>query len=144
MRITNQNDWIEIEFRQYAKENEYMIQGLIDKDNCVEIDFNFHIENDGWGCVGDEFFYTQDIKALAEGFMKVLFGKRNLFTYSAGYPYKNSTPDPFYTFSLSRDNTQVVVTLRIHDRLSDYISVTENMELSKFERITDELKQAAK
>ena len=37
MRIENEKDWIEIEFKQYAKENEFVIQGLIDEENCVDL-----------------------------------------------------------------------------------------------------------
>lgn len=144
LKIENKKDWIEIEFLQYAKENEYMIQGLIDEKNCVEIVFNFNIENDGWGCVGDEFFYTKDIKEIAEGFIKVLLGICDSFNYSAGYPYECLTPPPFYTFDIKRKQENVTFVLTIHDRLSDYISVTEKMPISKFEHITNEFKIAAK
>ena len=144
MRIQNQKDWIDIEFARYAKDAECVIQGLFDVENCVEIDFNFNIENDGWGCVGYEYFYTKDIKALAEGFSRILFGICETFTYSAGYPYESLTPDPFYIFNIIRDENQISFSLKIHDRLCDYISVTETMELSKFENIVAEVKEASR
>ena len=144
MRIQNEKDWIEIEFKQYANENEFVIQGLIDEENCVEIDFDFNIENDGWGCVGDEFFYTKDIKAIATGFSKIVFGINQSFEYSGRYPYKSLTPDPFYKFNIVRNENDILFTLIIHDRLSDYITVTEIMGLSKFEEITSEFIDATK
>ena len=144
MRIENQKDWIEIEFKQYAKENEYMIQDLIDEENCVGIAFDFNIENVGWGCVGDEFFYTKDIKALAEGFLKVLFGASDSFAYSAGFPYECLIPTPFYKFDVNRKDERIIFILTIYDCLSDYVTVAEEMSLSKFEDITNEFKEAVK
>ena len=144
MRIENEKDWIDIEFKQYAKENEFVIQGLVDEENCVEIDFDFNIENDGWGCVGDEFFYTKDIKAIATGFSRIVYGINQCFEYSGHYPYKSLIPDPFYKFNIVQNEKMIVFSLTIHDRLSDYITVTETMELSKFEQITNEFIEAAK
>ena len=144
MRIQNEKDWIDIAFRQYANENEFVVQGLIDEENCVEIFLDYNIENIGWGCVGDEFFYTKDIKAIATGFSRIVFGVNLYFEYSGCYPYKSLTPDPFYKFRIVRNENDIVFTLIIHDRISDYITVTETMELSKFEEITNEFKDASK
>lgn len=142
MRIANQENWIDIEFERYAKDNIEMLDGLIDKDNCVEIGFDFDIKNHGWGCVGYEYFYTKDIKELAIGFSKILIGNVKRFAYSGAYPYVSLTPDPFYTFIITRKDKKIVFSLKIHDRLADYITVTEIMELSKFEKITNELMEA--
>ena len=144
MRIQNEKDWITIEFSQYANENEFVIQGLIDEENCVEIIFDYNIENIGWGCVGDEFFYTKDIKEIATGFSRIVGGANLYFEYSGCRPYKSLTPDPFYKFRIVRNENIIVFTLIIHDGVSDYITVTETMELSKFEEITNEFKDAAK
>ncbi len=144
MRIENQKEWIEIVFLQYAKENKFMTQGLIDEDNCVEILISFDLGDEGWGCAGDEFFYTRDIKALAEGFSRVFFGACNSFTYSAGYPYRGPSSEPFYTFYLNREHDQILVSLTIHDCLSEYITVTETMGLSRLESIVRELKITAR
>lgn len=143
MRIANQKHWIKIEFLHFAKDSCHVAPPLIDEDNCVEIGFSYNIDDD-WGCVGDEFFFTKDIKALADGFSGVLLGECDSFTHSGGYPYKSLTPDPFYTFCLDRDGDRIVVSLKIHDRLIDYISVTESMDVSRFEHIVNELKAAAK
>ena len=143
MRIQNEKDWIEIEFRQYANKNEFVIEGLIDEKNCVEIDFNFNIGRD-WGCVSDEYFYTKDIKAIATGFSKIVLDENRSFKYSGCYPYKSLTPDPFYTFDIIRNENSICFTLIIHDRLSDYITVKEKMNIAKFEQIAREFIEVAK
>ena len=105
MKVKNGNNWINIEFIQYATEQGPAIQSLIDEDNCIEIYFNYNIENDGWGSVCYEFFNTKDIKAIATGFSKILFDTRDSFEYSGYFPYENTIPSPFYTFNILRTMT---------------------------------------
>lgn len=73
MRFENSQGWIEIEFENYAEDSVFWRSGLFDERNSVELGFNFSLKENGWGCVGEEYFLTTDIKELATGTAKVLF-----------------------------------------------------------------------
>ena len=77
MRLENEQGWIEIEFEDFAENATCRRNDLFDERNSVEIGINFSIEGIGWGCVGDEYFQTTDIKSLATGTAEVLFSKTN-------------------------------------------------------------------
>ena len=49
-------------------------------DDAVEFSFR-HDDETGWGCGSYEFVYVSDIKNMAKGIKRVLFGKRNEFSY---------------------------------------------------------------
>ena len=142
MKIENNKDHINITFLCYAKDSLDCPSNLVDKENCVEIYYNFN-DWDGWGSVTGEYFLTRDIKALAEGFSKILYGTEASLKHVGPFPFKGVT-DPFYTFQVNRQEDEVTVSLEIHDSLCDYVTVTETMDLSKFEEITKEFKEAAR
>lgn len=144
MRIENNNNWIEIEFICYVIESVCHVADIFDESNSVEIDFNFDVEDVGWGCVGDEYFHTKDIKALSEGFLKILYNETSEFVYSGDYTYKQLSNNPFYIFSLKRINEEINFELKIHDRLDDYITVLEVMSVARFKEIVDEFLVASK
>ena len=144
MKIENSPSWIEIEFICYAEDDIIRSSNLFEEKNCVKIDFNFNVADVGWGFVWDEYFTTADIYALSNGFQKVLSNTLVDFSYSGNYPYESLTPNPFYTFFIKRRNDNVEFKLKIHDRLEDYISVTQVMSVSCFEKIADEFLEAAK
>ena len=142
MRIENNKDHIYIEFMCYAKDSLNCPSNLIDKKNSVEIYYNFN-DDDGWGSVGGEYFFTKDIKAFSEGFSKILYGSEESFKHTAPFPFKGVTT-PFATFSVNREGDEVIVSLEMYDGLCEYITVTEKMDLLKFEKITEEFQEAAK
>lgn len=127
----------------YGTENEYAYPDLPDTGSLVAIVFAFQIDSIGCGCIGEEYFSRYDVKALAEGFSKVLFGNCDSFSYSGEDPFGYLTPDPFFTFQLERRESVLILSLQIHDRV-DYISVTETMDYPRFESIVQELKSVAR
>lgn len=141
MILKNKNDQVEIKFLHYAKDGAYS-DNLKDVDNCVEIVLAFDAEEWEWGVVTDEYFFTSDIKALAENFDNIYNGFCNQFNYSADFPYENSQ-GKFYTITVTRCKNEFDVKLCIFDGLCDYIEISEKMNLLQFGKIVVEFKSAA-
>ena len=146
MLITNGIDKISIGFTRRACDSpvEARRTDLIDPRNAVEIDFGFSGENIGCGLVLDEYVWTRDIRALATGFCAVLKGAREEFACSGDFAYKNMSQEPFFTFEIRRDDTNITVGLTIFDGMYEHIAVNEVMDMERFETVANELKAAAK
>ena len=144
MRFENSQGWIEIEFENYAEDSEFWRSGLVDERNSVELGFNFSLEEIGWGCVGEEYFLTTDIKELATGAAKVLFSSIKEFSYSVAFPYGVLLDTEFCKFRFSRCENGIEVNLRIWDGLCEYIEITQIFDDQGFEAIVQDLKEATK
>lgn len=144
MVVKSKKGWIAIAFERYAVDSAFPPADLTDEKNCVEISYSFDIENDGWGLVTYDYIHTRDIKALHEGFSKILYGVIANFTYSAGRLYGSPEADSSYRFNLKRNDEKVEISLTILGGLSGFLSVAEAMCLLDFEKLVDELKAVAR
>ena len=144
MKIENGENYINIEFCCYANEDLFIPANLKDIQNSVSIDFDFYVQEVGWGEAGGQHFFTKDILALFKGFASV-YSKENIrFSYSGEFSCGSSYDEPFYAFLVDRQDDIITFTLKIHDCLIEYIQVTERMTVSRFEEIVNEFEKAVK
>lgn len=143
MRVQDEHGWIEIEFLCRARDAESYSSDLLDVKNCIEIALDFDMDDVGWGSVGFEYFYAQDIAALTVGLQSVLAQTQGVFSYTGQSPHKNFIPDLFYVFTVERQGDEITVFLKIHDCIIDYISAKEKMLLVRFAEIAQEFAEAA-
>lgn len=144
MRFTSEQGWIEITFDHYAEDAGCWRGGLFDEKNSVELGFDFSLKEVGWGCVGDEYFLTTDIKAIEKGACDILSYVTDMFSYSVSFPYPVLLDDKeFCAFSFSRNDEDIKVDLRIWDGLCEYIKITQVLDKNAFLAVAEELTQAA-
>lgn len=143
MRLQSQEGWIEIEFSCYAQDSIDYLTGLFDVQNAVEIGFDYELADIGWGSVGYEYFIARDIKAIAKGFAEILLSEISHFSFSGSFPYDSLTPNPFYCIEINKREAEIEFYFKIHDRLIDYISITETMNIERFSEIAKEMSDAS-
>ena len=145
MRFESEQGWIEIEFNHYAEDSACWRSGLFDEQNSVELGFDFSLDGIGWGCVGDEYFLTTDIRALERGASDVLCSAIDQFSHSISFPYAVLLEDKeFCRFSFCRCDEGIQVDLRIWDGLCEHLEIVQVFDEPSFAEIVSELKQATK
>lgn len=144
MRLENEAGWIEIDFVCYATDAPCIAANLSDAKNYVETELDFCITGIGNGSDGYQYFHTQDIKAVAEGFEKVFSNEIKAFTYRGNNPHSSLSTDPMFAVFLKRDQDTVEVKLQILDIIEGAVYLTKTMCLSEFEKLTREFADTAK
>ena len=129
MRIQNGTNWIEVEFLSARKK----------LGDDIDIHFNFEIDGWGWGSVGDECLFVEDVKNLAKGLEKIL-NKQEEKIYIEGRPAKEWAIDGyFFATTVVRNGEKIEFTFKIYDCLEDYIEVTEEKTEDAIKGIVQEL-----
>ena len=146
MRISNEHGFIRVELLDYAFNEPDYVCNLFDIRNSVEIHLGYNIDELGWGSVGSVYFLTKDIQSLSVLFSNLLFGRQNEMCYKGDWPYpmRDDRLEYFYQITVTREQDMFTFSMRIHDLLCDYITVTEYMNIDRFEEIQKEFKDAAR